>query len=102
MTQTPHRTDFAMVHADAQIKHLVEAFAAAHGIAASYSSRILTGSGGTLNRISGGMSLTSRRAAKIVQGASNNWPADLAWPSDIPRPDPTPGSPAAIAAEDAA
>lgn len=38
-----------------------------------------------------------RRAARIVQAASDNWPPDLPWPADIPRPAPAPDSPAAVA-----
>ena len=31
---------------------------------------------------------------RVIQWFSNHWPTDLAWPSDIPRPAPSPGSPA--------
>ena len=47
-------------------------------------------------------SVTTSRAGRVFQYFSDHWPADQDWPSDIPRPDPTPGSPAAVAAEDAA
>ena len=40
--------------------------------------------------------------SRVLQYLSNHWPTDLAWPSDVPRPDPTPGSPAALAAGEAA
>ena len=40
-------------------------------------------------------SSTSRRAARITQWFSDHWPEDLAWPVDIPRPAPSPDSPAA-------
>ena len=35
-----------------------------------------------------------QRVARIIQWFSDHWPADLAWPHDIPRPDPSPDSPA--------
>ena len=35
---------------------------------------------------------------RVLQWFSDHWPADLEWPSDIPRPDPSPDSPAAEAA----
>lgn len=35
-----------------------------------------------------------RRARKALQWFSDNWPLNLEWPSDIPRPVPTPDSPA--------
>ena len=31
---------------------------------------------------------------RAYQWFSDNWPANLIWPSDIPRPEPSPGSPA--------
>ena len=33
----------------------------------------------------------------VAQWFSDHWPADLAWPSDIPRPPPLPDSPADLA-----
>ena len=32
-----------------------------------------------------------------MQWFSDHWPADAPWPQDIPRPAPTPDSPAALA-----
>ncbi|WP_071971953.1 hypothetical protein [Sulfitobacter alexandrii] len=32
--------------------------------------------------------VTIGRANRIVQWFSDNWPADLEWPDDIPRPSP--------------
>lgn len=51
-------------------------------------SRDMGGSGDTLTRLERGHDITTRRAARFVQWLSNHWPADLAWPSDIPRPPP--------------
>ena len=32
--------------------------------------------------------LTTRRAARAIQWFSDNWPSDLEWPAEIPRPEP--------------
>ena len=47
---------------------------------------------------SGDRNITVRRARRILQWFSDHWPTDLEWPADIPRPDPSPDSPAAQAA----
>ena len=59
---------------------------------------LLSNSGSTLRRLARGTSLTVRRATSIVQRASDHWPEGSEWPADIPRPDPSPDSPAAEAA----
>jgi len=71
---------------EAQISKLVKAYARARGVSDSYASRLVTGSGDTLDRLDGGIGLTLRRANQIINKVSANWPADLEWPSDIPRP----------------
>jgi hypothetical protein len=38
------------------------------------------------DRIAKGGSCTLRTAHRLVGFLSENWPADLAWPTDIPRP----------------
>ena len=40
-------------------------------------------------RLQRGHDVTSRRAARIAQWHSDNWPPDLDWPDDIPRPEPS-------------
>ena len=77
-----------MVHGDRLLITLVGAYAAARGISVSYASRLLTGSGDTVDRIAAGMSITARRAETIVRRASDNWPAGRTWPAGIPRPAP--------------
>ncbi|RDD65020.1 hypothetical protein DU478_17620 [Thalassococcus profundi] len=39
-------------------------------------------------RIAGGAGCTLNTAMRICQWFSDNWPPDLEWPSDIPRPAP--------------
>lgn len=60
----------------------------ARGLSVSYASRLLTGSGDTVERVSAGMSITGRRAETILRRASARWPAGLPWPEGIPRPAP--------------
>ena len=80
-----------MVPADAAIVSLIRRYALARGVSQSYSSFLLSGSGTTIKRIERGCSLTARRAAGIIQKASDLWPAGSdGWPTDIPRPPKTP------------
>lgn len=74
---------------------LSEQFAAATGRSVSTVARLATGSGTTVQRLRAGCAITTRRADRALQWLSDNWPADLSWPAEIPRPVPTPGSPAA-------
>ena len=86
-----------MVHNDRLLVTLIRCYAAARGISVSYASRLLTGSGDTVDRIAGGMSITARRAERILHRASDRWPAGLAWPADVPRPPRSVGSERAAA-----
>ncbi len=81
---------------------LMQGFAVNTGRAVSTVSRLASGSGATFNRLQRGHDLTTRRAARVTQYFSDNWPSGLAWPDDIPRPAPAPGSPAGLAAAPAA
>ena len=77
-----------MVHSDRLLISLIHAFADARGLSVSYASRLLTGSGDTVDRVTAGASITARRAETILRRAAQNWPADRAWPAGIPRPAP--------------
>ena len=46
----------------------------------------VSGSGDLYRRLKLGCDITTRRAERITQRASDRWPADTPWPSDIPRP----------------
>ena len=67
---------------------LIRDFAAARGLSVSYASRLLTGSGDTVDRVSAGASITARRAETILRRASERWPAGRDWPAGIRRPAP--------------
>ena len=77
-----------MVHGDQLLITLIRSFAAARGISVSYASRLLTGSGDTVDRVAAGASITARRAETILRRASARWPAGRDWPAGIPRPAP--------------
>ena len=77
-----------MVHGDQLLITLIRSFAAARGISVSYASRLLTGSGDTVDRVAAGASITARRAETILRRASERWPAGRDWPAGIPRPAP--------------
>ena len=77
-----------MVHSDRLLVTLIQSFAAARGISVSYASRLLTGSGDTVDRVTAGASVTARRAETILRRASQRWPAGRDWPAGIPRPAP--------------
>lgn len=77
-----------MVHGDELLITLIRSFAAACGISVSYASRLLTGSGDTVDRVAAGASITARRAETILRRASERWPDSHPWPAGIPRPAP--------------
>ena len=77
-----------MVHSDQLLVTLIHAFADARSLSVSYASRLLTGSGDTVDRVIAGASITARRAETILRRASQNWPDGCDWPADIPRPAP--------------
>lgn len=79
-----------MLHNDKMILEIIREFSAAKGISVTYAARILTGSGDTVARFDRGLSMTARRAERVMQKASDHWPEGAKWPSDIPRPAPKP------------
>lgn len=74
---------------------LADAFGRAHGISHWAVSMRCTKKGDLFARLRAGRDVTTRTEHRIVQWFSDNWPDDLAWPADVPRPDPSPDSPAA-------
>ena len=76
------------------VPRLIEAAASARGVTVNTMSRHCSGSGDLYSRLRAGADITSRRAERILQWFADHWPADLAWPSDVPRPEPSAGAPA--------
>lgn len=79
------------------IVKLATKMAGATGLSLKAISLKAAGHGNLIDRLSAGHDITTRRAASTVQWFSDNWPADLLWPLDLPRPAPSPDSPAAQA-----
>lgn len=67
---------------------LIERAAEATGCAPSTMSLRCSGRGDLYARLVAGRDITGRRAERIVQNISDNWPANERWPSGIPRPAP--------------
>ena len=44
------------------------------------------GDGALYSRLLSGRSITTHRAARVIQWFDKNWPEDLPWPEDVPRP----------------
>ena len=78
-----------------QITTLIERYADAAGLSVTYASRLSTGSSSTVKRLRAGGGITIMTCERTAQWISDHWPAGAAWPRDIPRPPPTPDSPAA-------
>lgn len=79
------------------IIELAKEMATATGMSVKHISLKSAGHGNLIERLKAGHDITTRRAAGILQWLSDNWPGDLFWPLHIPRPTPTPDSPAAQA-----
>lgn len=73
---------------------LMQKYAAHRGIALSTLGRLAVGSSTVADRMERGR-VTIATIARIEHWLSDHWPADLAWPSDIPRPAPRVGKDAA-------
>ena len=67
---------------------LCKLYMAVRHIAGSTLCREATGNSTVWQRLPAGR-VTIRTIDRLVQYLSDNWPAGLAWPSDIPRPLPS-------------
>lgn len=65
---------------------LARAFAAHKGLKLSTVSTYAAQDGKYFDRLEHGAGCTLRKAERLVQWFSDNWPADLEWPRDIQRP----------------
>lgn len=81
---------------------LVELYAAATGKAETTVAKHAGGQAYVFQRLRDNCSITARRYNRIVQWFSDHWPADLLWPAALPRPAPSPDSPATQARAEAA
>ncbi|MFZ5749878.1 MAG: hypothetical protein ACOY5U_02310 [Pseudomonadota bacterium] len=65
---------------------LARAYGAHRGLTLSTVSTYAAADGKFFAQIGKGASCTIRKAERIAQWFSDNWPADLEWPRAIPRP----------------
>jgi len=68
---------------------LVKAYAAFHNLSEATISNKLCSHARLFARLREGKGCTLKTAMTALNWFSNHWPADLEWPSDIPRPKPT-------------
>ncbi len=64
-----------------------ERFMGARNIAGSTLCRVAVGNSTAWSRLPSG-NVTVRTVARLMQYLSDNWPAHLEWPPDVPRPAP--------------
>lgn len=65
---------------------LAETYAEHRGLALSTVSTYAATDGKFFPELKKGASCTLRRAHRVLSWFGANWPADLEWPRDIPRP----------------
>ena len=69
-----------------QIVELAERLAAHQGVTHFAISMRIFGKGDFFKGLKGGRDCRTRTAVRALGWFTKNWPADLDWPSDIPRP----------------
>ena len=67
---------------------LAEIFARKKGWKLSTVGLRFADSGSFFKRIKDGKNFTIEKRDSVIKKMSDHWPADLAWPEDIPRPAP--------------
>lgn len=65
---------------------LARLYAAHQGLSLSTVSTYAANDGKFFPTLSVGAGCTVARADRVLQYFSDNWPADLEWPRDVPRP----------------
>ncbi len=63
-------------------------YARVNGLALSTVGRQVANHGRFFGRLEAGHTITEARIARVTQAFSDRWPSRLAWPPDIPRPQP--------------
>ncbi len=65
---------------------LCDAYSAHHGITHWRTAFLVRGDGQFFDRLRKGAGCHAKTERKVMAWFSENWPEDLEWPSDIPRP----------------
>lgn len=76
------------VISEQHIADLIKTLARLRGWKVSTAARKVAGSGDAVERFEAGISVTVRRAGKIIENCWANWPAGNIgeWPNDVPKP----------------
>ncbi len=69
-----------------EITSLAESYATHRGLKLSTLGIYVANDGKFFARLAEGFDCRTKTAAKVGRWFSENWPADLEWPQDIPRP----------------
>lgn len=78
-----------------RLSRLSETLAGHRGVAVSTLGRAVYGDAKFFVRVADtSTTITARAYDRVTACLSRDWPADLVWPSDIPRPAPAPADPA--------
>jgi hypothetical protein len=75
----------------AALLELARSYAAHESVKLTTVSSRVFNDGKKLSALEAGGDLHSRRLHDAMQWLSANWPADLDWPAEIPRPEPAKG-----------
>lgn len=67
---------------------VAEAYGAHRSLKLSTVSTYAAGDGKFFGGLKGVAGCTLERAARVLRWFDENWPADLEWPRDVPRPNP--------------
>lgn len=70
----------------AQLLNLTDLFAAATKRSRARVSTLIFNDGKRLDRIAAGSDIGTRSYEAVIRWLSTNWPADLEWPAEVPRP----------------
>lgn len=65
---------------------LADAYADHRGVKTFRVGHLAAGRGAFFKALGEGCKVTTERYQRVLQWFSDHWPADLAWPADIPRP----------------
>ncbi|MBD3787214.1 MAG: hypothetical protein IE922_09625 [Sphingomonadales bacterium] len=69
-----------------QLTNLANAYAAHRGLKLSTLGVYAVNDGKFFGRLAEGFDCRTKTAAKVAAWFAANWPSDLEWPRDIPRP----------------
>ena len=68
------------------LKELAKSYATHSGLTLATVSTYAANDGKFFRRLEEGAGCTLKTAERVVEWFSDNWPSDLIWPADIPRP----------------